>query len=247
MSSYVHEGHSYTVALQRVEKGTSMVEVIKSLLQTAAKAGIRPKLLLLDRGFFSVEVIRYLQRARYAYLMPMVIRGRKAKHVEGPSGTRVFALRKSSGWGWYTMTNAKKETATFEVCIHCRNTNGRYKRKGRKALVYTYGGMAPARTEWVFETYRLRFGIETSYRQLQQARITTTTRNPVMRLLFVGIALFLRNVWVWVHYARLSTPRRGRRQLNLKLLPFKTLTMWLARFAEQIFGIKEHVITLRAP
>ena len=71
--------------------------------------------------------------------------------------------------------------------------------------------------------------------------------NPVTVAAFVGIALYLRNVWVWVHYARLSTPRRGRRKLNLAVLPFKTLMMWLARFAEQSFGVNEHVIAMRAP
>ena len=243
----VHKGKRYTVALRRVEQGTSMVEVIRSLLQIAARAGIQAKLLLLDRGFFSVEVIRYLQAARYAYLMPVMIRGRKANHAKGPSGTRVFVLRNRSGWDRYTMTRADKTTASFSVCIHCRNTNGRYNRRGRKALVYAYGGMTPTTTVWVYETYRLRFGIETSYRQLQQARITTTTRNPAMRLLFVGIALFLRNLWVWVHYARLATPRRGGRQTNLNLLPFKRLTMWLARFAEHLFGVNEKVSALRAP
>ena len=42
--------------------------------------------------------------------------------------------------------------------------------------------------------HRTRFGIEASYRQLHEARIKTCTRDP--RLLFVGIALVLRNVWV---------------------------------------------------
>ena len=243
----VHAGRRFTIALRRVEHGCKMVEVVRSLLREAAKVGIRPLLLLLDRGFYSVEVVRYLQAARYPFLMPVVIRGRKVKHPKGPSGTRVFALQKRSGWSQYTMTNAEGKTATFTVCIHCRNSRGRYRRRGRKTLVYAYGGINPKTTSWVYETYRLRFAIETSYRQLQQARITTTTRNPIMRLLFVGIALYLRNVWVWVHYARLSTPRRGGRQLNLALLPFKTLMMWLARFAEQSFGVNEHVIAMRAP
>ena len=50
------------------------------------------------------------------------------------------------------------------------------------------------------ETYRSRFAIETSYRQLQQARIRTSTREPLLRLLYVGVALLLRNVWVWLHW-----------------------------------------------
>ncbi len=52
-----------------------MPEVLKRRLREAARAGIRPRYLLLDRGFCSVDVIRYLQNARYAWLMPLVLRG----------------------------------------------------------------------------------------------------------------------------------------------------------------------------
>ena len=45
-----------------------------------SKAGLKTGLLLLDRGFYSVEIIRYLQQARRPFLMPMVCHGRKADH-----------------------------------------------------------------------------------------------------------------------------------------------------------------------
>ena len=35
---------------------------------------------------------------------------------------------------------------------------------------------------------------------MNEARIKTCTRDPRLRLLFVGIALVLRNVWVWLHF-----------------------------------------------
>lgn len=149
----------------------------------------------LDRGFCSVDVIRYLQRARYAWLMPLVLRGRKADHVKGPSGSRIFAGRKRSGWAQYTMTNAAKRTARFRVCIKCRNRRGERSRHGREALVYALGGpLRPSSYTWVKETYRSRFAIETSYRQMHQAQIRTCTRDPLLRLLYVGIAFLLRNV-----------------------------------------------------
>jgi IS4 transposase len=72
-------------------------------------------------------------------------------------------------------------------------------RYGRQALVYAYWGLKPSSYQGVHETYRLRFGIESSYWQLQQARIRTCTRQPQQRLLFVAVALLLRNVWVWLH------------------------------------------------
>ena len=67
----------------------------------------------------------------------------------------------------------------------------------------------------------LSFGIATSYRQMNQAKVHTCTRNPDVRLLFVGVALVLRNVWVWLHHQALATPRRGGRVLRLERLGFK--------------------------
>ncbi|MCP4933307.1 MAG: transposase [bacterium] len=243
----IKNGHRYTVALIRVEHGTAMVEVLKRLLRRAAQAGIRVKLLLLDRGFYSVDVMRYLQAARYPFIMPVIARGRKASDSRGPSGTRVFAAQKHSGWARYTLTNRAKRKASVPICIHCRNWNGQRKRHGRQTLVYAVWGVTPKTTHWVYDIYRRRFGIETSYRQLNEACIKTTTRNPTLRLLFVGIALLLRNLWVWVHWACLATPRRGGRKLNLDKLRFRTLLLWLTHLAEQTFGINDIVIAERLP
>ena len=243
----VHKGRRFTVAMMRVNQGATMVEVLKHLLRQASRAGIRPSLLLLDRGFYSVEVIRYLQAARYAFIMPVVIRGRRANDPRGPSATRVFAVQKQSGWANYTLTNAVKKKATVRICIHCRNRGGQRKRRGRQTLVYALWGVQPKTTQWVYQIYRLRFGIETSYRQLNEARIKTTTRNPQLRLLFIGIALLLRNLWVWVHWHYLASPRRGGRKLNLYKLRFKTLLMWLTHFAENTFGIDDPVLAERSP
>jgi putative transposase len=132
-----------------------------------------------------------------------------------------------------------------QICIHCRNWQRRRGHHGRQTLVYAYWGLEPKTTHWVYQTSRLRFGIETSYRQLQQARIQTTARSPALRLLFVGIALLLRNIWVWAHWHRLATPRCGGRKLNLPRLRFKTLLMWLAHVAEQTFGFNDYVVTER--
>lgn len=242
-SAYVvQRGRRYTVAMMAVERGIGMKAVLRHLLHVAGQAGVRPGLLLLDRGFYSVEVIRYLQAARLPFLMPVVIRGRRASDPRGPGGTRVFAARQRSGWARYTLTNAARQRATVAIGIHCRNGRGRRGRRGRQTLVYAYWGLCPRTTQWLYQTYRLRFGIETRYRQLREARIRTTTRSPARRLLFVGIALLLRNVWVWVHWHDLATPRRGGRQLHLDRLPFKTLLMWLTHLAEQTFGVNDHLV-----
>ena len=96
--------------------------------------------------------------------------------------------------------------------------------------------------DWVRETYRQRFAIETTYRQLHQARIRTSTRDPAQRLLYVGIALILRNVWVWLHQMVLARPRRGGREIRLDLLRFRRMLLWLTHVVEGTLGVRDSVI-----
>ncbi len=248
-TAYVmRKGQRFTVALTAVRRGEPLEEVLKRLLRQAARCGVRPRYLLLDKGFCSVAVIRYLQAARYAWVMPLVARGRRPEHPKGASGSQVFRTWKRGGWGRYTMTAADGRRARFDVCVKCRNRRGERGRRGREALVYAFGGMArPSSPEWVKETYRQRFGIETSYRQVHQARIRTSTRDPLLRLLYVGVALVLRNVWAWLHWEVLSPPRRGGRRLDLGLLTFRGMLLWLQHYAEAWLGVKDEVHTQRPP
>jgi hypothetical protein len=242
-SAYVvFHGQRYTVALTQVKRGEHMKVVVQRLLSIARQASVRPRLLLLDRGFYSIEVIRYLQAARVPFLMPAVARGRKPKGKPA-TGIRALAQWKRSGWGRHQLVNGNKK-ATVSICVHCSN-RGRKKTKKRVAWVYAYWGFQPGSTRWMADTYRERFGIETSYRQLNQARITTCTRNPLVRFFLVGLALILRNVWVWYHWERLSTPRRGHRLLRLDRLRFKTLLSWLQHVAELILGTHDETFTER--
>ena len=182
----VREGQRYTVALCGVENGESLKDVVQRLLRQAASVGIRPRLLLLDRGFDSVAVVRYLPQARVPFLMPVVCHGRSEKQSGGPSGSYVSRAWKKSGYSTYTLTDAKKRTATVSIRVKCRNYRGQWKRHGRQALIHAHWGFKPASPDSVFTTYRLRFGIESSYRQMHEGRIRATTRRPAVRLLYVG-------------------------------------------------------------
>src|SRR5215213_5299062 len=70
-------------------------------------------------------------------------------------------------------------------------------------------------------------------------------RGPLERLLLVGVALVLRNVWVWLHYAILSTPRRGNCRYNLERLTLRTMLQWLQHQAEEELGLRDEVLSER--
>lgn len=241
----IHKGWRYTVALMAATRKTTMAEVVRELLRQVRAAGIKVRYTVLDRGFYSVDVIRYLQQARTPFLMPMVGRGRSVKHALGPSGSNVFKQCKVSGWSEYTLTDAKKKKATVRVCIKCRNRCGERGQRGREAWVYAYWGISPKRFDWVRQAYRARFGIETSYRQMNQCRIRTTSKRFEVRFLYVAIGFLLRNLWVWLHHAVLSTPRRGREELHLERLRLRTMLLWLFEVAIETYGLMKAASTER--
>jgi hypothetical protein len=238
----IRRGLRFTLALTAVRRGEPLEGVIRRLLAQAAKAGVRPRYLLPDRGFCSAAVIRALQAGRRPFRMPLRRRGRRPAHPKGPSGARAFAAWKRSGWSRYTLTDAQGRKASVRVCVKCRNRRGERRRHGREALVYAYGGgLAPGSYRWVQQTYRSRFAIETTYRQLAQARIRTSTRDPLLRFLYVAVALILRNVWVWLHWQVLAQRRRGGRVVDTDRLTFRTLLLWLQHWAEQCLGVRDEI------
>lgn len=244
-SAYVvFQGQRFTIALTPVESGEKMKPIVQRLLALIRKTCVRPGLLLLDRGFFSIDVIRYLQQARVPFLMPAVGRGRPPKEGEPLQGIRAFQKWTRGGWAQHTLVSGRNK-ASVRIGVHCGNFNGKRKKRGRYAWVYAYWGFQPSSTHWMKNAYRSRFGIETSYRQLNEARIKTCTRNPVVRFFFIALALILRNVWVWFHWERLSRPRRGRRQLQLERLRFKALLLWLLHAAEELLGVFDTTFTER--
>ena len=238
----VHKGQRYTVALMAVTRKQTMEDVTKELLRQVRKAGIHVRFLVLDREFYSVAVIRSLQAARTPFLMPVIGHGRPVDHPLGPSGSNVFKRCRKSGWNEYTLTDAKKRTATVLICVKCRNRRGERGKQGREAWIYAYWGIRPRRFDWVKETYRRRFGIETSYRQMNQCRIRTTTSRFEVRFLYVAIGFLLRNLWVWLHHAVLSRPRRGGPEYHLERLRLKTMLLWLFEVAVEMYGLVNRVL-----
>lgn len=235
-------GRRVTLALAYVRHGQKMQAVLKRLMRLVARAGVKARLLLLDRGFWSVGVIRYLQAARYPSLMPVTARGRKAKAGRAAGGTRVFWGWRRGGWGRYTLREAGGRPARVSIGVHVRNRAGRRGKRGREHLVYAYWGwQPPASPRAVSELYRERFGIETSYRQMNQCRARTCTRNPAVRLLLVAVALVLRNVWAWLHWEVLASHRRGGRGLRPDALTVKAMLLMLLAVAAERFGLTDTV------
>jgi len=228
----VTRGYRYTVALTYVRRHESTVTVLRRLLARIREIGLKIRRVLLDRAFFSVPVVTFLKQENLPFLMPVMFRGRKPKKRRPSQGLH-WIKRQGAGWYRHTMKSGKQQ-ATVSVCVGYRRHRNRKDKQVKQKLLFAAWRVhgSPVETR---ERYRRRFGIETSYRQMRQARIYTCTRNPRLRLLFVAIALLLRNLWVWIHQTQLAEGSGPSITLHLEQLRFKRMLDWIVREIVNLF------------
>lgn len=222
----VEYGRRYTLALTWVRRHESKTTVLRRLLTRVRESGLKIRCLLLDREFFAVAVMGLLQQEQLPFLMPVKIAGRRPRKGRKLTGLRRLQ-RQPAGWYQHTMRRGTQQV-TFAVCVgYRRYTNRKTGKTGCQKLLFAAWRIHGSPTE-IRERYRKRFGIETSYRQRRQGRIYTCTRDPHLRLFFVGVAFILRNVWVWIHQVHLAEGSGRDITLHLELLRFKRMLDWIA-------------------
>ena len=191
-------------------------------------------MLLLDRQFFDSAVIALLQSRELPFLMPLMMRGRKAKPGRRATGLRAFRA-KPAGTYSYTWKVGRNQPVSFKVAVAYK-TFRHHRTKVRKKTKYLYAAWrVTGHPQDIRETYRKRFGIESSFRQLKQARIRTCTTDPVLRLFFVLVALVIRNVWVWLHFTYFAEEQnRPEPTLHLERLRFQRMLNWMIHVITQL-------------
>ena len=173
--------------------------MLRRLLARLRELAVKTKVLLLDRAFFTAAVMAFLQEEKLPFLMPVMFRGRRPtkKNQKGAKKGLRWIKRQKAGWYSHTL-NHGNDLVKISVCVAYRTYhNGKKRKRGQQKLLFAAWRVGGTPTV-IRERYRKRFGIESSFRQLRQARIHTCTRNPHLRLVFVAVALLLRNLWVCV-------------------------------------------------
>ena len=227
--SVVHSKQRYVVALRFIEAGETMAAIVGKLLDRLKTLGIKLRRLYLDKGFCATPVFKRLDRRKIRYVVPIPVRGKSG-------GVRDLFVGPKGYWTPYTFHGQKYGIYTVQAVVVRRYTKGRFKRKGVKWFAYAVAGLPPSLTpRQVFELYRQRFGIETSYRQMNQVRARTSTRNPTIRLLLIGLAFILVNVYVALRES-LTSVRQPETPAASFWLTLCRLARLLSRAIEQLVG-----------
>lgn len=214
----LHKGRRYTIALCSLAPKTKPHEVVRTLLQQVAAQGLKIQGVVLDSAFDSGETILLLQQRGLAYTVPLRRKGntRNARN-------RLFEGRHQQvRWAtWYVKDTPRQVRTRTVLC-----------KGGSRTLLLAFQGWNQDKAHTVHQEaarqqrlYRRRFGIESSYRQKNQARATTTSRDPVYRLLLEGLGYLLRQIWVVLteQLRRAATPAPAW----VAPLPLQRLLEWL--------------------
>lgn len=218
-----------TLGIHPVHQQETLVATITYLLAMLTPLRVRVKRLYLDRGFYSVPVIRWLKALNIPFLMPAVIRGKSG-------GTRQLLIGRKSYATRYTLNSPQYGSVTCQMRVICSYYKGFKGKHGIQYTLYVVNRVAVA-LEQMHQHYKDRFGIETSYRMKNKCRIRTTSRNPVTRLLFVALAFILVNLWVYLLWFFVSRTQRGGRVVYRKLFSLKTMLEFLSQAVERHFPV----------
>lgn len=89
----------------------------------------------------------------------------------------------------------------------------------------------------IHDDYRLRFGIESSYRLKNQCRIKTTIKNPIIRFLFVALSFLIVNIWIYLIWHYLSRLIKSSRQVFSHLFTLKQMLEFLRQVVDRNYGV----------
>ena len=225
----VKNNKRYTLAVSLMRRSDTALDVLKRLVQRGQTLGLRLKRLYLDRGFDNNAVLAYLKQQPFPTIMPLTIRGKSG-------GTRALLVGRKSYQTIHTRSSIQYGPHTFPVYVVCKYSKGRYRRKGVYRFAYVVIGALKMPPHQVFEDYRRRFGIETSYRLMNTMRARTTSHSVALRLFFVALALLLINLWSYAKWCHLFVSKRGPRQILHHLLPLARWRLWLWEMVKQRLG-----------
>ena len=209
------------------------VAIITYLLASLCSLKLKIHSLYLDRGFFSAAVIRWLLALNIPFKMPAIVRGKQG-------GIRQFLTGGRSYSTTYTMYSKDQRSVTFNLWIVCTYKKGKRGQHGIEYFTYVVHKVKLSLTT-IHQDYRRRFGIESSYRLKNQCRISTTTKKPGLRLLFVGLAFLIVNIWIYLLWRFISKPRQGGRLIYRQLFGLKQMLAFLRQAVDRIYQVVEAV------
>ena len=141
--------------------------------------------------------------------------GRKPDHPLPAACLQVFkAMKRAVGSSSTLKLIPLSCTATVADRVKCRNRRVVRGKKGREPWIYAYWGIGPSGSIGSRTPTGADSGVETSYRQMNQCRIRTTTTRFAVRFLYVAIGFLNAGTCGCGSIMRSARAHRGCRRIT---------------------------------
>jgi len=187
--------------VRRLTDGDTASDVLAEFLGLLNNFDFDVKAVCLDSGLYDGKCLTLLQARNFAYIVPVIKWGIKIKNELSTGWSREITHDLTTSYG------ENEWTVEFPVMIDCTYKNGRYGEHGVARHGYAVDAPFVDEPRQARSHYNKRFGIEASYRLSESTIISTTTQDPMRRLLFVVLSLLIQNVWRYLHWGYVATPR----------------------------------------
>jgi hypothetical protein len=229
----------YTLAVRRLTDGDTASSVLAEFLGLVDSFDFDVKALYVDRDFYDGKCLTLMQAHNIAYVVPVINWGNKIEQELSKGWSREIEhdlTTEFDGHEW---------TVEFPVMIDCTYQMGRYDEEGVARHGYAVDAPFIDTPRQARSHYSKRFGIEATYRLSESSLISTTTKDPARRLLFVVLSLLAQNVWRYLHWEYVATPRRGGRRLWW--WPFEEFIRMVTRAAWNALSVRRTIPSNRPP
>ncbi len=170
-----------------VRVGADIVALVTELLEEARKF-IRPEIVLFDRGFDDYRLIDALQKIKVRYQILWRKTAWITKELKKMKRGEIKEIVKDRKYSY--------QKSTYPVRIRFVFIK-KYKRS-KYAKAYNWAFATNTRQKWqhqYVDKYRKRWGIETTFRVLDNIQIKTTTKNEVIRYFINIFCCMIYNIW----------------------------------------------------
>ena len=180
-----------TISVVRVTEDVSKIEFVRKLLSESRKMGLKKSIILMDREFSNVDVMRFLDERGERFLMAV------SKTPGIKNAVAEFRRGKRKAISRYEMRSNDGTTFRFWLVIKKRLR----KKKGKRRWEYlTYATNVERQyikrtIKDIPEEYKKRWRIENNFKSVEQMRARTGSRNHAIRVFMFFLSMTVCNLW----------------------------------------------------
>ena len=152
---------------------------------------------------------------------------------------------RGSKFAMYTMKD-KKCPVIFKLAVVTKYSKGR--RGKKEALNYGYVIFG---IKWscqkIFDVYRTRFAIESSYRMRNRSKPKTCSKSVKLRYVYAITSMLLKNIWLALAWEYFPQNQRGPTVINLRVFRFEWFLNLVWDYMKKLRKFKTRIPSNRVP